>query len=209
MKRLAMLTAAALALTVGLAAQPGEAHAMMQQCTGDDQLTLDPEGGQWCGTTAISTTAVTSDGVEVTIQASDQSFDELLPEGGWVEIELLDGPELAALTEELDGGELLAASATDEKNTAIVAAVVGAGDGNSVAAESHAFAMMIQAQPSGRSDPAPPGLRTAEAWGQAVGRFIATVRRAIIPSGTRTFRQRTFYPNGTVRSETIIETEIS
>ena len=208
MRRLAIMTAAAgLALTIGLAAQTGEAHAMVQQCTGNEALTLNPDGTMWCGSTEVSITETTLDGVQVTIQANDPSFAELVPEGGWVEVELVD--ESAAVTTDLDGGQLLAASATDTKNTAEVAAVVGVSNCNIVAATSYAHTMIIQNQPRGRSDPAPPGLRTAEAWGQAISRFIGDVRRAIIPSGHRTFRQRTFHPNGQLASETYVHTEIN
>lgn len=207
MKRLSMMMATAgLALTISLAAQIGEAHAM-QQCAGDGQLTLNPDGTTSCGSIEVTTTELTQDGVQVTILASDQSFAELVPEGGWVEVELLD--EMAAVTNEFGGEQLLAASATDAKNTADVAAVVGVSNGKMAAATSYAYAMMIQNQPRGRSDPAPPGLRTAEAWGQAISRFIGNVRRAIIPSGSRTFRQRTYYPDGTVASETYVHTEVS
>ena len=99
MRRLAIMTAAAgLALTIGLAAQTGEAQAMMQQCAGDEALTLNPDGTMWCGSTEVSVTGVTLDGVEVTIELDDPILDQPLPEGAYVEVEITPISGMAAIS---------------------------------------------------------------------------------------------------------------
>lgn len=209
MRRLAILTVAAgLALTIGLAAQTGEAQAMMQQCTGDEALTLNPDGTQTCGSTEISVTGVTLDGVEVTIQASDPSFAEPMEEGDWVEVELIIESEMAANAIDSGSDQLLAASATDAKNTAEVAAVVGVRTGKYVPVMSYANAVLIQTRPPARSEPARRGQSRGEVIGRTILQWIEAGRRAILPQGHVRVRVREYGPNGQLQREIEVDGDV-
>ncbi|WP_439476722.1 hypothetical protein [Brevundimonas sp.] len=220
MKRLAMLTAAAFALTVGLAAQTGEAHASMQQCTGDHELTIGEDGNQSCGTELLVVSGLNGNGEAVTGTMEIEDGAELLPEGTVIEVEIdfdsvvasLDPADaravyLAAVNE---GGldPAAASSATDSANIADVAAVLTEAE-MSVAA--NYLSASFQNRGTGRSDPAGPNTTRGQATEQGFLRGIANwFRNPSIPGVNFRHHGRTreYYPNGQLKKETGAVTEL-
>lgn len=221
MKRLAMMAAAGLVLTAGLAAQPGTAYASMQQCAGNHELTLGEDGNQYCGTELLVTTALTGNNEEVAVSTPVEAPDELLPEGTVIEVEVdfddvvaaLDPADaravyLAAVNE---GGmdSAAASSATDPVNLADVAAVLTEAE---MTVAANYLSASFQNKRTGRSDPAGPNTTRRQATDQGISRAIADwIRNPSIPGLKFRYqgRQREYYPNGQLKKETPSVLEIS
>lgn len=191
----------------------------MQTCTGDHELTLNPDGTQSCGPDVfapalITVEALTGNDEEVTVSTLVEAPDEILPEGTVIEVEIdfdemvaaLDPADARAvyLTAVQEGGldPTAAPSATDPANAADVAAVLTEAE-MTVAANylSNAF----QNRGTGRSDPAGPNTPRRESTGQAIGRAIADwIRNPSIPGIKWSYQSkgREYYPNGQLKRET-------
>ncbi len=194
----------------------------MQQCTGSHELTIGEDGNQYCGSTEISVTGVTLDGVEVTIDVADPILDQPLPEGAYVEVEItpisglavigtdVGGSVMTVAVSDADSDEAWAASAIDARNTAEVAAIVSLRGGASIAGYGYRHAS-VQNRPRGQSDPAP----GQSSWGtraaavQAIGRAIGGAVRSAIGTVRASVTIRVFYPSGQPMAEATAEGQIS
>lgn len=225
MKRLAMMMATAgLALAISLAAQTGEAHAMMQQCTGDGALTVGEDGTTSCGTTPtapreVSFTAVTQDNFQVVVDTLIPDADEVMEEGDYVEVEIVYDDEMAAINgadenikveyaEETDAKGLT--STTAKRNVVRVTLPASArshelsnGDFEALISES-----VQSGRATGRSDPARAGDSRWERTVQAVSRAIGQIRRALVPGIRGTYHEKTVRTRDREETERTIEFEV-
>ena len=218
MKRLAML-ATGLVLTVGLAAQPGEAHAMMQQCTGNGELTVGEDGTTSCGTTPtapreVSFTAVTQDNFQVKIDTLIPDADEVMEEGDYVEVEII-YDEMAAIngarveySEEADAKGVT----PDTAKRSVVRVTLPASARNHELSNGDFEALISESGQSrratGRSDPARAGDSRWERTVQAVTRAIGNLRRAVLPQFGGRYHERTVRTRDREETERTIEFEV-
>ncbi len=224
MRRLAMMTAAAgLALTIGLAAQTGEAHAAMQQCVGDGALTVGEDGTMSCGTTPtapreVSFSAVTQDNFQVNIDTLIPDADEVMEEGDYVEVEIV-YDEMAVIDGAGDDIRVEYSEETDTKgltpNTAKrnVVRVTLPTSARSHDLSNAGFEALISesvqsGRATGRSDPARAGDSRWERTVQAVTRAIGQLRRALLPQATGRYHERTVRTRDREETDRTIEFEI-
>ena len=222
MKRLAML-ATGLVLTVGLAAQPGEAHAMMQQCTGNGELTVGEDGTTSCGTTPtapreVSFTAVTQDNFQVKIDTLIPDADEVMEEGDYVEVEII-YDEMAAINGASDDIRVEYSEEADAKGVtpdtakrSVVRVTLPASARNHELSNGDFEALISESGQSrratGRSDPARAGDSRWERTVQAVTRAIGNLRRAVLPQFGGRYHERTVRTRDREETERTIEFEV-
>jgi hypothetical protein len=219
MRRIAILTATAVALTLGLAAQSAEARPMTQ-CTGDQPLTLGEDGGQYCGSEPFVVAAVNASNEQVTVTTEIESGDELMPLGAIIEVEI-DFDEVVASLDPAVAREIYLAavneggmdpaaapSASDPVNTADVAAVITEAE---MTVAANYLSSSFQNRSTGQSNPAGPNTTRRESTGEAIGRAIANwIRNPSIPGINLRYQGRTreYYPNGQLKKESPSELQI-